>query len=257
MKPPYNDEIHFDTDEPEPNYFAIIPADVRYDRRLSPRAILVYGELIALCGRRGYSWPSNAYFAKLYDVHKQAVSTWLRELAAAGHIRMEHPVGGRRRIYPLRKIGTPIPENQMPPAGKPDGLLIRKNDKEKRKEANVSVDFADPELQAEWEAFQTHRRQKGDPLTQISRGRAVAKLSTWGKTKAIAALRASIEHGWTGVFEPKPERQAQQAKVKLPINLRNKRINELNQRKAYWTRQPESKKRSMELEQIRIQLFNL
>jgi hypothetical protein len=42
-----------------------------------------------------------------------------------------------------------------------------------------------------------------------------------------------------------------------PINVRNKRINKLNEQKAYWMRQPESARRSRELEQIRVELQTL
>jgi|SRR5215831_16860717 len=44
---------------------------------------------------------------------------------------------------------------------------------------------------------------------------------------------------------------------RMPIQERNKRINELNERKAYWTRAPESAKRDRMLEQIRVELQTL
>ena len=43
----------------------------------------------------------------------------------------------------------------------------------------------------------------------------------------------------------------------LPISVRNKKINELNERKARLMRLPQSAARDRELESIRIQLFKL
>ena len=67
-------------------YYAIIPANVRYDTSLPANAKLLYGEITALCNQEGYCWATNEYFANLYSCGKQAVSRWLSRLKDQGYI---------------------------------------------------------------------------------------------------------------------------------------------------------------------------
>lgn len=71
----------------EPNYFAIIPANVRYDKNLRDKAKLLYGEITALCNKEGVCWAKNEYFADLYDVTKTTVSTLIKNLIDNGYIK--------------------------------------------------------------------------------------------------------------------------------------------------------------------------
>ena len=84
-----------------PGYYAIIPADVRYNKKLNPNAKLLYGEITALCNKEGYCWASNSYFADLYECTPQAISNWIKELIENGYLRVEHfpEKGNLRHIY--------------------------------------------------------------------------------------------------------------------------------------------------------------
>ena len=67
-------------------YYAIIPANVRYDRRIPANAKLLYGEITALCGVEGFCWARNSYFEALYDVSDKTVRRWINALEEAGYI---------------------------------------------------------------------------------------------------------------------------------------------------------------------------
>lgn len=70
----------------EPAYYAIIPANVRYDNRLTPNAKLLYGEITSLCNKKGFCWANNRYFSELYKVRIETVSIWINSLIKCGHI---------------------------------------------------------------------------------------------------------------------------------------------------------------------------
>lgn len=68
------------------SYYAIIPADVRYDKNLTANAKLLYAEITALTNEKGYCWASNSYFAELYGVSKRSISAWIKNLEEQGYI---------------------------------------------------------------------------------------------------------------------------------------------------------------------------
>lgn len=73
-----------------PNYYAVIPAEVRYDKSLRPNEKLLYGEITALTQKTGECWASNNYFADLYGRTPQAISKWILDLEKRGYITIEY-----------------------------------------------------------------------------------------------------------------------------------------------------------------------
>lgn len=75
--------------EEKPNYYAIIPADVRYDRNLKDKAKLLYGEIVALSNKDGYCYASNKYFSDLYGISTTTVSLLIKDLIDKNYITSE------------------------------------------------------------------------------------------------------------------------------------------------------------------------
>lgn len=115
------------TDEPEgffimkKSYYAIIPANVRYNKSLTANAKLLYGEITALCNEEGYCWASNHYFSDLYGVSKTSISKWISQLEKENLIKshIKYKEGTKEILnryltlvtYPIEeKLNTPIEE---------------------------------------------------------------------------------------------------------------------------------------------------
>ena len=99
-------------------YYAIIPASVRYDVRLTPNAKLLYGEITALTNEKGYCWASNDYFASLYEVSKTSISKWVSALRDAGHItlQLQYKEGTKHILHRyIRLVDDPIEEKLHTP----------------------------------------------------------------------------------------------------------------------------------------------
>ena len=70
----------------KPTYYAIISAEVRYDKNLSANAKLLYGEITCLTNENGFCFATNKYFADLYDKSKVTISKWISELVSSGYL---------------------------------------------------------------------------------------------------------------------------------------------------------------------------
>tara|TARA_R110000737_G_scaffold80_1_gene612 strand:- start:3930 stop:4553 length:624 start_codon:yes stop_codon:yes gene_type:complete len=95
-----------------PTYYAVIPANVRYSS-IRPNAKLLYGEITCLSNKFGYCYATNNYFANLYNVSKNTVSLWFKELKVNNFITIEMVYGDnkqviKRKVSIIEKSDTPI-----------------------------------------------------------------------------------------------------------------------------------------------------
>ena len=96
----------------KPNYYAIIPSEVRYSN-LKPNAKLLYGEITALSGKLGYCYATNNYFAELYGVSKNTISSWISDLKKLGFINVIVERNDKKQIIKrcigiTKKMDSPI-----------------------------------------------------------------------------------------------------------------------------------------------------
>ena len=99
------------------SYYAIIPANIRYDKRLTANAKLLYGEITALCNEKGYCWARNSYFSELYGVSKTSISNWISQLTEYGYIfsEIKYREGSKEIEHRyLKLVDNPINESLIP-----------------------------------------------------------------------------------------------------------------------------------------------
>ena len=94
----------------QPNYYAILTADVRYSKQINANEKLLYAEITALTHKEGYCWASNDYFAELYSCTPQAISKWIKNLKDKGfiscsYIYKEGSKEIQKRVIRLSSIG--------------------------------------------------------------------------------------------------------------------------------------------------------
>lgn len=93
----------------KPSYYAIIPADVRYNENLKPNEKLLYGEITSLCNQKGFCWASNSYFSELYNVTVQTISSWVSNLKKEGYVMVDFVYKGNTKEIEKRCISLPAP----------------------------------------------------------------------------------------------------------------------------------------------------
>jgi len=92
----------------KPNYWSILPADVRYDKELKANEKILYSEITSLMNKDGYCYASNKYFSELYDVSVISVSTWVNHLIEKGYIESELVYKENSKEIAYRKLTLPL-----------------------------------------------------------------------------------------------------------------------------------------------------
>lgn len=77
----------------------VIPAQVRYDKRLPANARLLYGDLLAKAKNGQYYMASRHWLAEATGMSRDSVKGWLKKLDECGYIRREriYDADGKRK----------------------------------------------------------------------------------------------------------------------------------------------------------------
>lgn len=120
------------SDNITPNFYSIIPADLRYDNRLKATEKLFFSEISALTNVYGYCYAGNKYFANLYNCDVRTITRWLSNLEKFGYIKVElirdeKKMILERRIYTRESLQGGIDKNVHRGIDNPDRRSIDKN----------------------------------------------------------------------------------------------------------------------------------
>lgn len=220
-------------EEQQKSYYAIIPANVRYDKDLAPNAKLLYGEITALCNEKGYCWASNQYFAELYGVSVLSVKRWVNSLVNKGYVyrTLTYKPNSKEvdkrilSIYSGIKIDTTSVQKCYDPSIKNDTSSSIKNDTDNNtsinntinntniyKEKNIKKESVNSviaeytenkDLQDALHGFVEMRNKARKPLTVRAMKLSLNKLNELAldDVTKIAIVNQSIVHSWSTFYK--------------------------------------------------------
>lgn len=217
-----------------PNYYAIIPADVRY-ADIPAQAKLLYGELTTLTNKMGYCWATNQYFANLYGMTEENISRLFKKLEDKSFIKQEYDFTqdnkSRRKIYliktePCQKCQGSLDKNvkaSLDKNVKHNNTSMNNTSEYKvsKKEAEqmsynqiVKNYFQDKEMQNTITEFIKMRKLIKKPITNYGLKLICDKLvKDFKQEERIAVVQQSIMNNWQGLY-PLKKSNSQELKDK-------------------------------------------
>lgn len=93
--------------EKEPFISLVLPESVLGDNRLTYFERILLIDIVSLCKKNGYCWPTNRYFMKKFDCTKPTVSKSISSLSKNGYIDIEinnSETNNSKRIIKLSEV---------------------------------------------------------------------------------------------------------------------------------------------------------
>lgn len=207
-------------EEQKKSYYAIIPANVRYDANVTPNAKLLYGEITALCNERGYCWATNKYFADLYNVSKTSISKWIKSLEDNGYIESKIvykegtkeienryitiiPEGNKQKLDTYStKVDTPIEEKLNTPIEeklKDNNTLVNNTTN-----STSNIIFNTPELDKVFNDWLDYKKEKRQSYTKKGLNSLINKIKKQLEVASVSNIVEDIENcmanNYQGIF---------------------------------------------------------
>jgi len=199
----------------KPSYYAIIPAEVRYDERLSANEKLMYGEITCLAHTTRECWASNKYFAELYGRRKETISVWVRNLISCGYVssKLIYKDGSKeveKRILTLpRLIETPSREKSNDP------LTINRKDNSIKENSTsiikdsdslkILLDGVDAQRRPILDEWLAYKREMKKTYKPIGLKKLIKDWEGFSPNALQMAVDSSIKNGYSGCFPEKIE----------------------------------------------------
>lgn len=190
-----------------PCYYSIIPADVRYDKRLTPNAKLLYAEITALTNMNGQCFATNEYFANLYSVSKVSISKWIKNLIDCGYLTSEITYKEESKEIDKRYLSLvkyPIKEKLNTPI------------KEKFKDNNTTIvefnnTLTESNIKEALQKWINYKKERGQSYKPTGLKACIEKLERLSGNDPDLAMRIvdeSISNNWSGLFPLKMQQKS-------------------------------------------------
>jgi hypothetical protein len=187
----------------KPTYYGILPANVRYDKKLVPMARILYSEVTCLSNKNGECFAGNEYFAELYEVEATTVSRWVSSLVKGGYLK-------RRFTY---RAGTKEIKNRYLQINQEVGAKMTRGSMQKSQEGidekvkdnstsinNTSGNTTDPQLKEKFEMIRSSYKS-------LLKGKARGLDTEWDnfskKNTSTLQLLEEIFNGASNMYKEK------------------------------------------------------
>ena len=205
----------------KPNFYGILPANIRYDKELKPMEKILYSEISALTNAKGYCYATNSYFAELYAVHKNTVGNWINHLIEKGYLKskMIYKENTKeiveRRLYLIvdpinEKIDTPINEKVDTYQRKdcdPINEKVEDNNTRLILNNNIIYLFKSSEFKEKFDYFvqqrKLERKNEGNDLGILEIDlyqKRLYELSKGNEKEALKILEKAIMRNWKDFY---------------------------------------------------------
>lgn len=206
-----------------PNYYAIIPANVRYDKDLKANEKLLYGEITCLTQMTGKCFASNEYFANLYNTSKETISRWISNLANKGYIKTQliYKEGTKQIINRYiqinqegidKKINSPIDENIKDNNTSINNTSINIKEKDKKENKSNSKKDILIEFLKSQDLTKINKKSLNEWLDykkwnykEIGIKKVIKFLSQYSSDVQTNIIDTSIMNNYEGLFAPKQQ----------------------------------------------------
>jgi DNA-binding transcriptional ArsR family regulator len=215
------------------NWYAVITADVLYDRKLSPIQKLLVAMISNSSNEEGYCWATNSYFSEALGCNQRTIQRHIEELEEAGYVDRSVIRDGdgvvTQRVLIVKEnrpfFVTPPPDrNDTPP---PVKNVMYNNKEYNNKEYKGGMTKSEPPYTSEkfcstWNDWVNYRKEKKQTLTPTTVKRQFKLLASMSEEDAIKSLEQSMSNGWTGLFPKKKEQFVAQVKGESILTMLNR-----------------------------------
>jgi DNA-binding transcriptional ArsR family regulator len=198
--------------------------DVRVNDSLSKLVLL---KLADHANEDGECWPSVKVIAEQCELSRRSVQYHLRDLEGRGFITSQKQFNGELQSSNLYKLGVhhvrPPAQEGAPPRAH-QGAHKPSDSESSMKQKRIPLPSDLMELQKDWDNYFDYRKEIGKPLTQRGADLIFKKFRRWGTKGSRAAMDLCIESSWTGVQEPRKNRDYNTRMRKLAARERDDKL---------------------------------